>query len=319
MPPRNQLGVDFSVQPPVAHRIPAVPQHSPHIDFRYPPAPERRLPGGPSQDPYNRLAGSSSTLPMESDHRSSLVPSSSVRSDASPAAETSTSPRDSRKEISSVVIACRQWYVKSPLFINPFNAILNRFSSILPLVAVAKFDATQQDPCATTASEDRIHASMTLCQSGGGLISVRVRVNDHVKSGRQMVLSLHPRNADALPIQPRDQPSNANFPRPRSRRISSTSPGVFLPQRSAIRIVIPTSKIITTHTPVVNCRPHIQTSGCRQIKTTTRCEGPDRRAPRPLSQRLFISMTCPRPIVGHHRICTIKVPIQNRPIRANST
>ncbi|KJA23398.1 hypothetical protein HYPSUDRAFT_586431 [Hypholoma sublateritium FD-334 SS-4] len=108
MPPRNQLGVDFSVQPPVAHRIPAVPQHSPHIDFRYPPASERRLPGGPSQDPYNRLPGSSSALPMDSDHRSSLVPSSSVRSDASPAAETSTSPRDARKEISSVVIACRQ-------------------------------------------------------------------------------------------------------------------------------------------------------------------------------------------------------------------
>ena len=167
------------------------------------------------------------------------------------------------------------------LFINPFNAILNRFLSIPPLVAVAKFDATQQGPCATTVSEDPIHASMTLCQSGGALISVRGRVNDHVKSALQMVLSLHPRNADALPIQPRNRPSDANFPRPKSRRISSTIPSVFLPPPSAIRIVIPTSKIITTHTQVVNLRPRTQTSGCRRIKTTTRCAGPDPTASRP--------------------------------------
>ncbi|KAF8965647.1 hypothetical protein BDZ97DRAFT_1811637 [Flammula alnicola] len=109
IPPRNQLGIDFAVQSPVTSRIPSAPQPNTHIDFRYSPTTERRLPGGPSHDhSYTRPSGNSSSMPMEADHRSSLVPSTSARSDASPAAEASTSPRESRKEISSVVIACRQ-------------------------------------------------------------------------------------------------------------------------------------------------------------------------------------------------------------------
>ncbi|KAF8153666.1 hypothetical protein BJ912DRAFT_1014320, partial [Pholiota molesta] len=87
LPPRNQLGIDFSIQPPVTSRIPAAPQPTPHVDFRYSPPTERRLPGGPSHE-------HSYTRPLET-----------LRS---PAADASTSPRESRKEISSVVIACRQ-------------------------------------------------------------------------------------------------------------------------------------------------------------------------------------------------------------------
>ncbi|KDR67042.1 hypothetical protein GALMADRAFT_1133694 [Galerina marginata CBS 339.88] len=108
IPPRNQLGLDFSAQSPVNSRIPPAAHNGQSIDFRYSPTTERRLPGGPSHDhSYTRPSGTSSALPMDSDHRSSLVPSS-ARSDNSPAAEASTSPRESRKEISSVVIACRQ-------------------------------------------------------------------------------------------------------------------------------------------------------------------------------------------------------------------
>lgn len=123
LPPRNQLGIDFSIQPPVTSRIPAAPQPTPHVDFRYSPPTERRLPGGPSHEhSYTRPSGNSSSMPMEGDHRSSLVPSSSARSEVSPAADASTSPRESRKEISSVVIACRQWSVHS--FFNDFSLSL---------------------------------------------------------------------------------------------------------------------------------------------------------------------------------------------------
>ncbi|KAF8149340.1 hypothetical protein B0H34DRAFT_733344 [Crassisporium funariophilum] len=108
IPPRNQLGLDFSVQSPVISRIPPAAHGGP-IDFRYHPAAERRLPGGSSHDhSYTRPTGTSSGMPMESDHRPSLV-ASSARSETSPtAAEGSSSTRDTRKEISSVVIACRQ-------------------------------------------------------------------------------------------------------------------------------------------------------------------------------------------------------------------
>jgi len=94
-PPRSHLGLDF----PASSRIPSP-------EFRYGPSTDRRLPGGP----YIRPAGNSSSMPVDSDHRSSIVPSS-ARSDNSPSAETSTSARDSRKEAPAVVIACRQWYV----------------------------------------------------------------------------------------------------------------------------------------------------------------------------------------------------------------
>lgn len=121
--PRN-LGIEY---PPPASRIPTAPHpHAPSpVDYRYTSATERRLPGGSSHDQsYNRPSGNSALLPMDSDHRSSLVASSAARQDVSPTAEASTSSREPRKEISSVVIACRQWYVSLSLFIKPFNGIL---------------------------------------------------------------------------------------------------------------------------------------------------------------------------------------------------
>ncbi|KAH9484701.1 hypothetical protein JR316_0001601 [Psilocybe cubensis] len=108
VPPRNHIGIDFSAQSPVNSRIPPAVHGGPPVDYRYSPTTERRLPGGSSHDhSYNRPSGNPSLLPMESDHRASLVPTA-ARSDTSPTAEASTSSRETRKEISSVVIACRQ-------------------------------------------------------------------------------------------------------------------------------------------------------------------------------------------------------------------
>ncbi|KIM45747.1 hypothetical protein M413DRAFT_17514 [Hebeloma cylindrosporum] len=99
LPPRNQLALDFPAHSP---RVPAPAHAGPPLDFRYS---ER---GPPSHEhSYIRPAPNSSAIPMEGDHRSSLA-ASSTRSDASPPADASTSARESRKEISSVVIACRQ-------------------------------------------------------------------------------------------------------------------------------------------------------------------------------------------------------------------
>jgi len=115
LPPRNQLGLDF---PPHSPHIPPPAHAGPQLDFRYS---ER---GGSSHDhSYICPAANSSSMPMESDHRSSLA-TSSTRSDASPPADACTSARESRKEIPSVVIACRQWCVHCR---SLFNFILTFF------------------------------------------------------------------------------------------------------------------------------------------------------------------------------------------------
>ncbi|KAF8814824.1 hypothetical protein BYT27DRAFT_7156612 [Phlegmacium glaucopus] len=96
---RNHIEPDFS---PQTSRIPLVSHASP-IDFRYPP--ERRLPSAPSHDhSYTRTTG----ISMDSDHRPSVVASSAHSETSHTAAESSTSSKDTRKETSSVVIACRQ-------------------------------------------------------------------------------------------------------------------------------------------------------------------------------------------------------------------
>ena len=110
LPTRNHIGAEFSPQTP---RIPSA-SHAAPIDFRYPP--ERRLPSAPSHDhSYTRTTGVS----MDNDHgnhRAPLVDSSS-HSETSPATgEPGTSPKDTRKETSSVVIACRQWWVLFSIF-----------------------------------------------------------------------------------------------------------------------------------------------------------------------------------------------------------
>ncbi|KAF8993841.1 hypothetical protein BDQ17DRAFT_1311941 [Cyathus striatus] len=104
--PRNQLGLDFPVS--VNPRIPSTVHTGGPIDYRYNPASERRLPGGPSHDPtYPRhSANSTATLLMEADHR---PPPATPTEHAEPSATgTASTSRESRKEISSVVIACRQ-------------------------------------------------------------------------------------------------------------------------------------------------------------------------------------------------------------------
>ena len=81
------------------------PHMPPPVEFRYPP--ERRLPAAPSHDHSYTRTG----ISMDSDHRSSVLPSSAHSETSPPAAESSTSPKDAPKETSSVVIACRQWWV----------------------------------------------------------------------------------------------------------------------------------------------------------------------------------------------------------------
>lgn len=113
LPSRNHPGIDFSGHPHAnnSRTLPPAPQHPAQpIDFRYGLATERRLPSGPSHDhsSYIRPIGTPSSMPMQNDHKSALM-SSSARAETSPTADASTSSRETRKEISSVVIACRQW------------------------------------------------------------------------------------------------------------------------------------------------------------------------------------------------------------------
>ena len=103
LPTRNHIGAEFSSQTP---RIPSV-SHAAPIDFRYPS--ERRVPSAPSHDhSYTRTSG----ISMDNDHgnhRSPVVDSSSHSKTSPTSTESGSSPKDSRKETSSVVIACRQW------------------------------------------------------------------------------------------------------------------------------------------------------------------------------------------------------------------
>ena len=97
VPTRSHIGPEFSPS-----RISSA-SHAAPIDFRYPP--ERRLSGPPSHDhSYTRPTG----ISMNSDHGGHRPPV--VESEKSPSAtESGTSSKETRKETSSVVIACRQW------------------------------------------------------------------------------------------------------------------------------------------------------------------------------------------------------------------
>ena len=105
-PTRNHIGTEFSSQtsriPPASHAIP--------IDFRY--HSERRLPSASANAPshehsYTRTTG----ILMDSDHKPSVAPSNAHSETSPTTAESSPSTKDTRKETSSVVIACRQWLV----------------------------------------------------------------------------------------------------------------------------------------------------------------------------------------------------------------
>ncbi|KAF9552718.1 hypothetical protein CPC08DRAFT_714372 [Agrocybe pediades] len=109
LPPRNHLALDYAHPAPLPPSVnPRISPATQSIDFRYA---ERRLPGGSSHESYNRPSGNPPSLPIEADHRTPLVSSSAAPApteNTPAAAESSTASRGTRKEVSSVVIACRQ-------------------------------------------------------------------------------------------------------------------------------------------------------------------------------------------------------------------
>lgn len=135
---RNQLGLDFPVQSPANSRFPPSTLGGGPSDFRYNSPSERRLPGGPSHDQvYPRPNGNLNGVTMESDHRPHPMVSAE-RTEPSTNGVASGS-RESRKEISTVVIACRQWYVLSlSPFIKPYNGILTGSGLLRPVRCLSR-------------------------------------------------------------------------------------------------------------------------------------------------------------------------------------
>jgi hypothetical protein len=107
LPPRN-LAHDFSVQPLTDSRL--SPDHgSGSIGYRYTTSSDRRLPGGHSHDhSYSRHADNSA-MSTHDDLRPLPMPSSEIKEDS--ASVVTNSSRQARKEVSTTVIACRQWCV----------------------------------------------------------------------------------------------------------------------------------------------------------------------------------------------------------------
>jgi hypothetical protein len=199
-PSRNHLGHDFPVQSVTNSRLPP-PVHGGPVDFRYNSSSERRLPSGPSHDPsQSRHSGNPTGMPVDGDRRPPAMPSSDHR-DSSTSNNVASSSKP-RKEISTVVIACRQWYVPPSLcsFIKPFNGILTDFGlrcpACLSIAVVEKSVATRQDPYVPIAPDDPTYASTMQFQNEEVPISVPALVSDHVKSGLQTDLHPLPRSAD---------------------------------------------------------------------------------------------------------------------------
>lgn len=119
-----------------------------------------------------------------------LPPTSRMQSQASTSPD---SNRSSRKELSTAVIACRQWYVLS------FFIILPHYSP----VAVVKFAAIPQDPFATTASADPMFANTILFQNVEARISGRVPGRGPVKRDLlQTIQSLRQKESASLENPP---------------------------------------------------------------------------------------------------------------------
>ncbi|KAF5376310.1 hypothetical protein D9615_008498 [Tricholomella constricta] len=108
LPPRNHIAQDFPVQSLSNSRLPPVHSGGP-IDLRYTSPPERRLPGGPSHDhSFSRQARMTTVIPADGDRRPPPMSSSSERKEPSTNSTVASGSREPRKEISTVVIACRQ-------------------------------------------------------------------------------------------------------------------------------------------------------------------------------------------------------------------
>ena len=111
LPTRNHIGHDFAVQPLGSSRMSSVHGGGP-IDLRYTASSERGFPDGSSHDhAYSRHAADAPGMSMDNDRRPASVPASEPNE---PATSIGNSPRQSRKEVSTTVIACRQWYVLLP-------------------------------------------------------------------------------------------------------------------------------------------------------------------------------------------------------------
>lgn len=126
---RDHFANDFPVQHH-SHSSRLSPPH--HIsasnEFRYTPASERRLPGGVAHDhSYPRQVTHSPVLLSNGHRKPPPVSPPSDHQDDPPDSPTATGSQSPQKEISNVVIACRQWYLlyfssryEQPTLIFPF-------------------------------------------------------------------------------------------------------------------------------------------------------------------------------------------------------
>lgn len=191
LPPRNHLAHDFPIQPHPTSRLSPSPASGP-IGYRYSSSSDRRLPGGHSHDhSYTRHTGNAAM--STDDRRPPPVPSSEIKEPSTSAV--ANSPRQARKEVSTTVIACRQWCVCfNYVLIKPYSTLL----TYLPVVVAEKFVAIQQGPSATIASDGPMYASMTLFQNEGDQISVPALASGLVKNALQTDLQPLSRNARGL-------------------------------------------------------------------------------------------------------------------------
>ncbi|KAG6829572.1 hypothetical protein H0H92_004121 [Tricholoma furcatifolium] len=114
LPPRNHISNDYLFQH-LSHSRTSPSHGGEVIDSRYPNTPERRLPSGVSLDAthtHSKQVRPTTTTP---DNDGKPHPSSSPeQKDISAKAATTSGSRAPRKEASTVVIACRQWYRRGP-------------------------------------------------------------------------------------------------------------------------------------------------------------------------------------------------------------
>jgi hypothetical protein len=106
LPSRSQQGLNFPVHLPAISTIPTFPSPTGQTDFSFQASSSRRLPGGPINNDSSYSDHHTSGIATDGDQGSSS--SSADRRDPSSSASASGS-RPQRKEISTVVIACRQW------------------------------------------------------------------------------------------------------------------------------------------------------------------------------------------------------------------
>ncbi|PBK84181.1 hypothetical protein ARMGADRAFT_1000409 [Armillaria gallica] len=101
--PRTHLRGDYHVPPA---RLPP-PLSGSVADYRYQGSSERRLPSGTHDSTYHRVSGGIPSVSIDDDHRRPPI-SPTERVEVSPTTNPTNPVREPRREISTVVIACRQ-------------------------------------------------------------------------------------------------------------------------------------------------------------------------------------------------------------------